>query len=375
MLKKQMICCVLFSMLAAALFGSGGVFPADAASISDGKPLPPIKVGIINDSATRPALVVAADALGYYKEEGVDVQFINLDGGGTAWTSIEAGNLDVFPYSVCGPLSLIAQNGNFIIFAGTATEGSSLIVGAGRENIDFSDYKNWAGKKIGVEALAESETLPLIREDLKAQGVLDQVEFIIIEDAQARLEALRKGALDAAVIVEERAAVARELGLVEAFTIGDKYPSYVCCRQTTSFKSLEEKRESYVKYLKAQIRAYRDYKIDTEKVVLAVSKFVRREPEYVRGYIATENPKSVTESFVHFKNQVNPDPSFNNVEQLYKALIASGVLEEDKNASLAAHVNVSIFKEALDELIAEYPDDETYKEILYFYNKNNSNFS
>jgi len=373
MLKKRIMNCALAFALAAGIFC--GYDGAEAASTGSGKTLPPIRVGVINDSATRPALLVAAHVLGYYEEEGVDVQFINLDGGGTAWTSIEAGNLDVFPYSVCGPLSLISQNGNFVIFAGTATEGSSLVIGAGRENIDFSDYKNWAGKKIGVEALAESETLPLIRESLKEAGVLDQVEFVIIEDSQARLEALRKGALDAGVIIEERVAVGKELGLVEAFPIGDKYPGYVCCRQTTSFISLKEKHDSYVKYLKAQIRAYRDYKIDTEKVVQAVAKFVRREPEYVRGYIATENPKISTEGFVHFKNQVNPDPAFNNVERLYNALIASGALREDKGASLKAHVNVDIFKEALNELLAEHPDDETYKEILYFFNKNNTNFS
>jgi NitT/TauT family transport system substrate-binding protein len=360
------------SILALAFFAAAGILasvPAEAAST-----LTKIKVGIIQEGAVRPALVIVAESLGYYEAEGVDVEFVYIDGGGTAWTSIEAGNLDVYPYAVCTPLSVISQNGNFVIFAGTATEGSSVVVSDKAGDVDFSDYRNWAGKKIGVEVIAESETLPLIREDLRAIGVLDQVEFVVIDDAQARLEALRKGAIDAATLTEERVAIAKELGLKEAFPIGEKYPDYVCCRQTTSFKSLKEKRDSYVKYLKAQIRAYRDYKINTEIVVRSLAEFLKVEPEFVRNYIATPKDKASKSSFVNFKNQVNPDPSFNKVEQLYKGLLAEKVLIEEEGVNLKDHFNISVFKEALDELVKEYPDDEVYKEVAANYERNNANF-
>jgi NitT/TauT family transport system substrate-binding protein len=336
--------------------------------------LPKLRVGVIQEGAVRPALVIVAKSLGYYDEEGVDVEFVYIDGGGTAWTSIEAGNLDVYPYAVCTPLSVISQNGNFIIFAGTATEGSSVVVGKNAGNVDFSDYKNWAGKKIGVEVIAESETLPLIREDLKTAGVLEKVEFVVIDDAQARLEALRKGAIDAATLTEERVAIAKELGLKEAFPIGEKYPGYVCCRQTTSFKSLKEKRGSYVKYLKAQIRAYRDYKVNTEVVVQSLAKFLKVEPEFVRNYIATPKDSAPSGEFVNFKNQVNPDPAFNKVEQLYRGLLDAKVLVEEEGVKLKDHFDTSIFKEALDELLKEYPDDTVYKEVAANYARNNSNF-
>ncbi|MDR1916832.1 MAG: ABC transporter substrate-binding protein [Synergistaceae bacterium] len=344
------------------------------ASAEAASSLPKIRVGIIQEGAVRPALVVVAQSLGYYEEEGVDVEFVYIDGGGTAWTSIEAGNLDVYPYAVCTPLSVISQNGDFVIFAGTATEGSSVVVNDKVGDVDFSDYRNWAGKKIGVEVIAESETLPLIREDLKAIGVLDQVEFVVIDDAQARLEALRKGAIDAATLTEERVAIAKELGLKEAFPIGEKYPGYVCCRQTTSFKSLKEKRESYVKYLKAQIRAYRDYKLNTEVVVRSLAKFLKVEPEFVRNYIATPKDKTTNGEFVNFKNQVNPDPAFNKVERLYKGLLAEKVLVEEEGVKLKDHFNISIFKEALDDLLKEYPDDKVYKEVAANYALNNSDF-
>jgi NitT/TauT family transport system substrate-binding protein len=358
----------------AAVFALGVLgFCVSGAAYAAPSALPKLKIGIIQEGAVRPALVVAAKSLGYYDEEGVDVEFVYIDGGGTAWTSIEAGHLDVYPYAVCTPLSVISQNGNFVIFAGTATEGSSVVVGKD-EKLDFSDYKNWAGKKIGVEVIAESETLPLIREDLKKIGILDQVEFVVIDDAQARLEALRKGAIDAATLTEERVAIAKELGLKEAFPIGDKYPGYVCCRQTTSFKSLDEKHDSYVKYLKAQIRAYRDYKVNTEVVVQSVAKFLGVDEDFVRNYIATENPSTVNAGFVNFKNQVNPDPSFNKVEQLYNGLIAAKVLVEEEGVKLKDHVNISIFKEALDELLAEHPDDASYKEVAQIYSQNNTNF-
>ncbi|MDR3163948.1 MAG: ABC transporter substrate-binding protein [Synergistaceae bacterium] len=359
------VCSVLFFLAVGILTGA----PAEAAGS-----LPKIRVGLIQEGAVRPALVVVAQSLGYYEEEGVDVEFVYIDGPGTAWTSIEAGNLDVFPYTVCNPLSLISQNGDFVIFGGTATEGSSIVVSDKTDDVDFSDYRNWTGKKIGVEVIAESETLPLIREDLKAVGVLSQVEFVIIDDAQTRLEALRKGAVDAATLTEERVAIAKELGLKEAFPIGEKYPGYVCCRQTTSFKFLKEKRESYVKYLKAQIRAYRDYKINTDVVVRSLAEFLKVEPEFVRNYIATPKDKAAGGEFVNFRNQVNPDPAFNKVERLYKALLAEKVLVEEEGVKLKDHFDISIFKEALDDLLKEYPDDEIYKEVAANYALNNSDF-
>ncbi|MPM93682.1 hypothetical protein SDC9_140824 [bioreactor metagenome] len=105
-----------------------------------------------------------------------------------------------------------------------------------------------------------------------------------------------------------------------------------------------------------------------------MAKYIEQDPEYVRQYIGTDNGIGDTGGLVQYKNLVSPDPLFNKVKALYDVSIRSGVFEEKTGVELKQHVDISVFEEAVSRLIAEYPDDATYRRILELYQKDNTDY-
>ena len=78
----------------------------------------------------------------------MNVEFINVDSVHSGIASVENGKLDVFTLSPMA-LSSIAKGSDAAIFAGVATEGSSLVVSKENSDLDWRNFTNWNGKKIG----------------------------------------------------------------------------------------------------------------------------------------------------------------------------------------------------------------------------------
>lgn len=345
---------------------------AEVAGVKKTDSVEKVRIGLVTTGAVRPALVVAANELGYYAEEGLDVEFIPLDDSAQGIAALGTGKLEIWPYAVTPSLSQIAQGNDLVIFAGTATEGSSMVKGKGNEDVDFRDYQNWVGKDIAYSPT--STTHPLILKLLKDNGVNpDDINWVDISNEEQVLEALKKGSVDAGFLTEERLIVGQKSGLVEAFQLAEVLGNYVCCRQTANGTYFKEHRDTFKKIIRAQIRALRDYRDDTPKVVKAVSDYIDQDYEYVEHYIATPNPVA-TGAFAQYKNPVSPDPLYNKVEELYNAQIEAGFFTPAEGVDLKDHFDISLFEEAAKELIEEYPDDKAYQEILDLFYKNNSNY-
>jgi NitT/TauT family transport system substrate-binding protein len=359
-----LIIIVVFTSFAAAGCGKKAATTAE---------LPKVRIGIITAGAVRPALVIAAKELGYYEEEGVDVELVTIDSVPSALTAIASDKLDILPYAIVPSLSAIAQGGDYVIIGGTATEGSSLVKGKGNEDVDFRDFNNWVGKKIGYART--DTTITLLRNYIESTGFdTSQAEWVEIDDQNARLEALKKGTVDAAFLTQESLWVGEQAGLVEGFQLAEFLPNYICCRQTANLTRVNDNRDAYVKVLKAQIRAEYDYKNNTSKVIQAVADYIEQDYEYVEKYIATPNSID-TGGLVQYKNLVSPDPLYNKIAELYQVSLDTGVFEQVDGVNIKEHVDISLFKDAIDQLLKEYPDDETYKKILELYERDNSDYT
>ena len=331
-----------------------------------------LRIGLVTSGAVRPALVVAAQELGYYKEEGLDVEFVPLDDTTQALAALTAGKIEVWPYAVVPQLNQIAQGNDFVIFAGTATEGSSMVKGKGNEDVDFRDYKNWVGKKIAYSP--SNTTYTLLLSQLKENGVNpDDIEWVEIQASDQVLEALKKGTIDAGFLTEEFLIVGEKAGLVEAFQLAEKLGNFVCCRQTANQTYFNEHRDVFKKLLRAQTRALIDYRDDTPKVVEAVAKFIEQDYEYVERYIATANDVK-TGAFAQYKNPVSPDPLYNNVKKLYDSEIEAGLITPADGVKLSDHFDISLYEETLNELIEENPDVTGYKDALELFKTNNTEY-
>ncbi|MCD8002117.1 MAG: ABC transporter substrate-binding protein, partial [Oscillospiraceae bacterium] len=95
----------------------------------------------------RTAIMTLADELGYYTEEGVNVEFVNSSGT-EALTAITTGNsdLDVLGTGIVPTLNFIANGSDLVIYAGTAAEGGCVI--SLPENVEYyKDLEHYAGSR------------------------------------------------------------------------------------------------------------------------------------------------------------------------------------------------------------------------------------
>jgi ABC-type nitrate/sulfonate/bicarbonate transport system substrate-binding protein len=335
-----------------------------------GKPV--IRIGLIVQDAVRPALVVAAEKLGYYDEEGVDVEFISVDSVNSGLAAVETRKLDIFPFSASA-ISSLAKGSNHVFIGGVAVEGTSLVAGPANRGVDFRDFSQWKGRKIGGNptSIVTFQLLQFLKQQAEFDN--DGFEFVEIDDNNVMLEAIKKGTVDAGFLTTERVWLAEESGCVEAFDVAEYLPYYICCRLTANIKGVEEDRLPYVAILRALLRAEHDYKEDTNKIVDAVTEYTQQKREYVVRYIATEKDYDGG-GLVNFKNPVSPDPLYNKLDALNNANIAVGNYVWNAPFTLKDRVDLTIYQDAIADLLERYPEDETYKRAFALFKENNSNY-
>ena len=185
-------------------------------------------------------------------------------------------------------------------------------------------------------------------------------------DPTATAQAVQKGEVELGFLPMEFAllyADAYDLEIVAA--AGDLSPDYVCCREVTSKKRLEDKYDSYVAYEKARIKAFEYYKKgetdDTVKadVVKTVADYSGKEADYVETYLYGGVTK--------FAVDPNTNGIVKYVEAAYNSGLFTGNAVDFGSYDIKQNVNTSAYKQALEELIKENPDNTFYAGLLTEY--------
>ena len=136
--------------------------------------------------------------LGFFKEEGIDVDLITLPGGGVILPQIESGA--VFTSDIGLDPLVIARapgKGNFnVTFAYNANRDSIWTITV-LDGSPITNLKQLEGKTIGVGALSYG-SLPVTKAMLIKLGVdINKVTFLPVGTGVPALEALRRGQIDA----------------------------------------------------------------------------------------------------------------------------------------------------------------------------------
>ena len=139
-----------------------------------------------------------AEQAGYYEEEGIDVQFDFLDGGGEVVTQLLAGNGDIANIPV-GPVVEAIEEGHTDLRAiWNYVYGSIFYLGVPVDS-DIQSAADLEGRTIGVSDLSGGE-VPIMRGIVDTAG-LDpdsDVDFVAIGEGTAlSLRALQEGQVDA----------------------------------------------------------------------------------------------------------------------------------------------------------------------------------
>ena len=332
----------------------------------------------------RVAINILALKLGYFDEEGVKITPVNLSGT-NALTAINEGSdqLDVLTAGFVPDLQALASGYDLTFIAGTAVEGGALIAKKGRA----ADYQD-SGKILNIDAVIGAKlgfvrneaSWIVTRQYLLDSGVpADQVAAIESEsdgqityyaEATETAQAVQKGEIDIGFLPMEYAllyADAYDLEIVAA--AGDLQPDYVCCREVTSPAKLSAKKNAFVAYETARIRAFEYYSQGKDdesvraNVVRIVSEYAGKEADYVETYLYGGVTKYAT------------DPNSAGIQKYVTAAYNSGALSSASvdfgSYDITKNIDPSAYKTALDRLIAKNPSNTFYADLLAQYDAAN----
>ena len=310
-----------------------------------------IRFGIL-PGTIRTAVVLLADHLGYYEEEGVNVEFKEVANAPAALTSISLakGELDIWGTGIVPDLNFIANGSDLVIFEGTAAEGGAIV--AKPENV--SKYKdinteNYNGIKI---ATVRADTAWVVsRAYLEKQGIdVNSIDVMEVDSQVNVAEAVNKGeALLGFLPVEFARKYSEKVDVV--YEVGELEPLYVCCRQVTARTTLEQKHDELVRFTKANLRALKYYNdpANRDEIVSYLAEYSSQTKEYVYNYL--------------FENRtiMTLNPNRNGVIEYYNSLVNAGYFKGD--IKIEDHIDTSIYEEALSEIKKQYPKEDFYKTL------------
>lgn len=334
--------------------------------------------------AVRVTTNILALGLGYFEEEGVEVEAVAL-GGLDALTAINGNGdtLDILNTGFVNDVQSIGAGYDLTFIAGTAVEGGAVFAKKGAAD-NFKDDSTI----IDIDAVSKAR-LGLVRNEaawvITRQYLLDngvsEEEIAAIEDENSGnityygdttevALAVQAGEVDLGFTPLEYALLYADAYDLELVTpSGALSPDYVCCREVTSATRYKEKYDAFVAYEKARIRAFEYYKLGEtdddvrQDVIRIVSEYTGKEADYVETCLYG----GVTKFAV--------DPNTEGIVNYVKAAYNSGALEGNATDfgtyDITQNVDTGAYYDALTGLIEREPDNAFYAELLEQFNRAN----
>ena len=356
-LRKFLACIAAAAALTAVLAGCGGSADKGGAGLA-------LHLATSGDEGIQQPLVQIAEEAGYYKDYGLKLDRTKLgNNGALMYDALAAGKVNAAYQQMVPPLSYAARGDDVKLFAGLISGGMVAVTKA--ENAaELKDLKNWKGHSIGVVQMSTSEltTRWVLENEYGFQG--DDVHYVMMEDYPSIAIGVEKGNVDIGFISSQYLPNAEKQGLALVDTLADIKPNYVCCRQSANGTYFSEHRDAYVAYLKGQIKAYKTYRESPDEVVRLLAKNTGEDEGFIRDYIYDEEKSA--------KREFCPDPNYNGSKATYDELLKQGYVQSDK--TLDELYDISVYAQALKEVIAENPDDGFYDELVERFLRDNSEY-
>lgn len=313
------------------------------------------------------AAVIVALKSGYYEQENLVVNTQVISGGfPEAMPALSRGDVDVLPFGSIPSCTYIGQGDDLVIFGGTVTNGSecvTLIENKGR----YKTAEDFRGKKIGCFRMETGHMI--FKSWLRENGIEDgeDVEFVLLESAAAEVAAVENGELDMCFVNSGYGYIAEQGGsCAVAFRpnelVGGDFP---CCRQSTNRRAFETKRSALIKFEIANLRAMADIESHREETIAQLVEYSGQPEEYV-------------ESIIYGKDGYVPamrfemDPQTDAVKSFYADMVDNGDVENQDKDLIDAHLDSTIYKAALDELIARGENAAFFEELAVRYAAQNT---
>jgi NitT/TauT family transport system substrate-binding protein len=183
----------LTGLLCLAIVGALGGTRAEAAPIE--KPRVQIAVGSKVGLFFLPTMV--AEHLGYYKDEGLDVEIVDLGSGGKALQALVGRSVDVTSGAYDHTVQLAAKNIDLQAFVLQASLADYAVGIVKKKAASYRSPKDLKGMRVGISSPGAGSDMFLKLVLAKAGINPDDVSVINVGLSSGAVAAVRKGELDA----------------------------------------------------------------------------------------------------------------------------------------------------------------------------------
>lgn len=304
-----------------------------------------IRIGYL--PVTGHAKFFVAKEQGFFEREGLDVELVEFVNSADGINALNAGKLDVGSFGTTAPLVHISK-GTDLRFIGGVMGGDAAIVTTAAGAGAIKGVPDLRGRKVATVRLATGDAV--LRGALHDAGLdwRKDVQLFELKNPPAVIEAVKSGQVDAGVIWGPHDLRAEEQGLVVVARSETLQPGHPCCRLAIRAEQLR-RRASWVKLVRAILRAEKFVRDDHPHTVDAIAKYLKLDRPLIEKALYSGHLDQ------------SSDPNTRGVQKFWQVMQASEFI--DSKEKIASHVEVAIYKEALDGLVKESPKDAYWAEL------------
>lgn len=352
---------VLVIFLVTAIFIAGCIGTQAAGSSStpsapnaSSTELKTLKIGYL--PSTGHSTIFVAKEKGLFEAQGLNVELTQFQNSADGTNAIIAKKIDTGGFGP-SPLVFVSKGTPETIIGGLMGEGAGIITIADKAE-RFKDIQQFKGTTVATVRLSSGDIH--FRAALQTAGV-DLAKDVTIQELaspSAVVDAVKAGKVDAGVVWAPYMEMAQAQGLAVVLFTSDLFPNHPCCRIAALTDNLEANRDAYVRMEKALIQAYRYETTNPDDAADAISKYVQVDTSIIKAALTNGH------------SDLSPDPNSNGIEKTYGMLKQIGYINTTVNIS--EHIDSTIYKQALDELVRDAPGDAFYQDLQAEYVRLNS---
>ena len=327
------------SALAAALLGALPLHGADAPASNAAPAHAAVKIKVGHLLVPGQAKIFIAKELGYFAEEGLDVELVEFTNSADGLSALRAGKLDFGTFGATAPLFHIGKGADIRIIGGIHNEDAALIA-TPEKAAQIKTVADLKGRKIAVVRLSSGDAA--LRNKLLELGLdpKKDVQIFELKSPPAVIEAVRAGEVDAGTVWEPHIVRAQEAGLKVIARSHDLMPGHPCCRLVVQARDVTERPQVIEGFLTALLKAEKYGHDHRDGAVDIITKYLKLDRAIIDKSYLNDQPT---------------DPDLANTTRFWNVMRKSGFIEQDKN--IADFVDTRFYKRALDKLAKAEPNE------------------
>jgi len=306
-------------------------------------------------TTTAHLLAFIAVEEGFFQEDGLAVTLTMFGSTPELIAGLESGKLDAAFIGGVGTVTNKAAGHDITVFGGAMSNGhgyvlESKFIPAGWKEGDISVLK---GRNIAAvkNTVQDYELQFLLRQNgIEIGKGPDKVNIVYFGGYVDTYNAITSDEIDGGSVASPFSSIAKNAGHTVVYYCNNvsAFENQPCCRQVALTKSLSDKKDTYIAFERALIKAYKFSQENHAKTIEDVAKYIpvdKKDIEYeVYGGFAFSHPDPDKKATATFKKNIVEFGYTNGVDYDIDKLY-----------------NLDIYRKALEQILAENPNDPIYK--------------